>query len=88
VTVDQSRKVSEALTSIASSISSIVDMSHQIASAAEEQSAVATNIDTTVQLISDLGQETAENANETLSASKEMSGLTGSLQAVVGTFTI
>ncbi|UZE94989.1 methyl-accepting chemotaxis protein [Alkalimarinus alittae] len=88
VTVDQSRKVSEALTSIAASISSIVDMSHQIASAAEEQSAVATNIDNNVTLISDLGQETADNANETLSASKEMSNLTGSLQDVVGTFTI
>ena len=88
VTVDQSRKVSEALTSIASSISSIVDMSHQIASAAEEQSAVATNIDNNVTLISDLGKETADNANDTLSASKEMSGLTGSLQDVVGTFTI
>ncbi|WP_250657628.1 methyl-accepting chemotaxis protein [Alkalimarinus coralli] len=88
VTVEQSSKVSEALVSIASSISSIVDMSHQIASAAEEQSAVATNIDNNVKLISDLGQETADNANDTLSASKEMSGLTGSLQAVVGTFKI
>ncbi|MFD2229887.1 methyl-accepting chemotaxis protein [Alkalimarinus sediminis] len=88
VTVEQSSKVSEALTSIASRISSIVDMSHQIASAAEEQNAVATNIDNNVKLISDLGQETAENANDALSASKEMSGLTGSLQAVVGTFNI
>ncbi len=87
ITVDQSSKVSDALTSIATSISSIVDMSHQIASAAEEQSAVATNIDNNVTLISGLGQETADNANDTLSASKEMSSLTGSLQAVVGTFT-
>lgn len=86
VTVDQSRKVSDALVNIVSSISSIVDMSHQIASAAEEQSAVATNIDNNVTLIADLGKETAENANDTLGASKELSSLTQSLQGLIDTF--
>ena len=86
VSVDQSRKVSGALVNIVESISSIVDQSHQIASAAEEQSAVATTIDTNVTLISDLGKETAENADDTLAASKELSSLTGSLQNLINTF--
>jgi len=86
VTVDQSRKVSDALVNIVTSISSIVDLSHQIASAAEEQSAVATTIDNNVTLISDLGRETAENADDTLGASKELSSLTNSLQGLIDTF--
>ncbi len=86
VSVDQSRKVSDALVNIVGSISSIVDQSHQIASAAEEQSAVATTIDNNVTLISDLGRETAENADDTLAASKELSSLTGSLQNLINTF--
>jgi len=86
VTVDQSRKVSDALVNIVASISSIVDLSHQIASAAEEQSAVATTIDNNVTLISDLGRETAENADDTLGASKELSSLTNSLQGLIDTF--
>jgi len=86
VTVDQSRKVSDALVNIVESITSIVDQSHQIASAAEEQSAVATTIDNNVTLISDLGKETAENADDTLGASKELSSLTNSLQGLIDTF--
>ena len=78
--------MSDALVNIVESITSIVDQSHQIASAAEEQSAVATTIDNNVTLISDLGKETAENADDTLGASKELSSLTNSLQGLIDTF--
>lgn len=88
VTVDQSQKVAHALDTIVSSISTIVDMSHQIAGAAEEQSAVAKNIDNNVTHISDLGEETANNAKDTLGASKELSSLTGSLQTLIEAFRV
>ena len=87
-TVEQSGKVSDALGQIVASISTIVDMSHHIAQAAEEQAAVARNINVNVEQIGGLGQETADNAQETLSASNEMSGLTGSLQKLIATFRV
>lgn len=87
-TVEQSGKVTEALGQIVASITTIVDMSHHIAQAAEEQAAVARNINVNVEQIGDLGQETADNAQETLSASNEMSGLTGSLQKLIATFRV
>lgn len=88
LTVEQSNKVAEALDHIASAVATIVDMSHQIAQAAEEQSAVAKTIDTNVRHISDLGTETASNAQETLESSKELSRLTDSLRDLLATFKI
>ncbi len=87
-TVTKSREVTEALDRIAGSISTIVDMSHQIAQAAEEQSAVAKNVNANVEQIGELGQSTAANAEETLGASREMSTLTASLQRLVEAFKV
>ena len=80
--------VTEALDRIAQGISTIVDMSHQIAQAAEEQSAVAKNVNTNVEQISVLGEKTADNAEETLASSREMSQLTASLQRLVEAFRV
>ncbi|MDI9246862.1 methyl-accepting chemotaxis protein [Marinobacter sp. CHS3-4] len=87
-TVQKSTEVTEALDRIAQGISMIVDMSHQIAQAAEEQSAVAKNVNTNVEQISVLGQTTADNAEETLASSREMSDLTASLQRLVEAFKV
>jgi methyl-accepting chemotaxis protein len=87
-TVQKSTEVTEALDRIAQGISTIVDMSHQIAQAAEEQSAVAKNVNTNVEQISVLGQSTADNAEETLASSREMSDLTASLQRLVEAFKV
>lgn len=87
-TVTQSGQVTEALDRIARGISVIVDMSHQIAQAAEEQSAVAKNVNANVERIGDLGQTTAANAEETLASSREMSELTASLQNLVEAFKV
>nr|WP_284048155.1 methyl-accepting chemotaxis protein [Marinobacter sp. ATCH36] len=87
-TVRKSSEVTEALDRIAQGISTIVDMSHQIAQAAEEQSAVAKNVNTNVEQISVLGHKTAENAEETLASSREMSQLTASLQRLVEAFKV
>ncbi|MBW7469433.1 methyl-accepting chemotaxis protein [Marinobacter sp. F4218] len=87
-TVTKSGQVTEALDRIARGISIIVDMSHQIAQAAEEQSAVARDVNTSVAQIGDLGQTTAANAEETLESSREMSDLTASLQRLVEAFKV
>lgn len=87
-TVKKSTEVTEALDRIADGISLIVDMSHQIAQAAEEQSAVAKNVNTNVEQIGVLNKSTAENAEETLASSREMSDLTASLQRLVEAFKV
>ncbi|MDX1757466.1 MAG: methyl-accepting chemotaxis protein [Marinobacter sp.] len=87
-TVGKSSEVTEALDRIARGIATIVDMGHQIAQAAEEQSAVAKNVNTNVAEIGELGKRTAANAEETLGASREMSDLTASLQRLVEAFRV
>ena len=87
-TVQKSGEVTEALDRIASGISEIVDMSHQIAQAAEEQSAVARNVNANVERIGEFGQSTASNAEETLASSRQMSELTASLQRLVEAFKV
>ena len=87
-TVTKSGEVTHALDRIAQGISTIVDMSHQIAQAAEEQSAVAKDVNASVEQIGELGQTTAANAEETLGSSREMSELTASLQRLVETFKV
>ncbi|MDX1800351.1 MAG: methyl-accepting chemotaxis protein [Marinobacter sp.] len=87
-TVTRSSDVTEALDRIATGISTIVDMSHQIAQAAEEQSAVAKNVNVNVAQISELGQATAGDAEQTLAAAREMSDLTASLQRLVEAFRV
>lgn len=87
-TVQKSGEVTEALDRIARGISVIVDMSHQIAQAAEEQSAVAKDVNASVERIGELGKTTADNAQETLGSSREMSELTASLQRLVEAFKV
>lgn len=87
-TVQQSGEVTEALSRIAEGISVIVDMSHQIAQAAEEQAAVSKDVNASVAHISELGTSTAENAEETLAASREMASLTASSQRLVEAFKV
>jgi len=87
-TVEKSGEVTEALSRIAQGISVIVDMSHQIAQAAEEQSAVSKDVNASVAHIGELGASTASNAEETLISSQEMSDLTASLQRLVEAFKV
>jgi len=87
-TVHKSGDVSQALDRIAAGISEIVDMSHQIAQAAEEQSAVAGNVNSNVARIGELGDSTADNADETLGSSRRMSELTSTLQRLVEAFKV
>ena len=87
-TVHQSTKVADALTKIVSSIDSIVHMSQQIAGAADEQSAVAKNIESNVNEIVNLGNETEDYASSALSSAKALANDTASLKALIGNFKI
>jgi len=63
-------------------------MNTQIASAAEEQSAVAEEIDRNITNISQLGDQTAEGARQTATSSQEMAQLAVQLQTLVGQFKV
>ena len=87
-TVQKSGDVSEALNRITAGIAGIVDMSHQIAQAAEEQSAVAANVNSNVERIGELGDSNAGNAEKTLGSSRHLSELTSTLQRLVEAFKV
>jgi methyl-accepting chemotaxis protein len=84
--VDQAGQSVDSLRSITESVGHIADMSTQIASAAEEQSAVAAEINRNVVQINDLGSRNAEGAQQTASASAGLSRLANDLESLVGRF--
>jgi len=87
-TVVESNKVGEALNHIVAAVNEIMDMNQQIATAAEEQSNVANEIDRNIVSINTSGEQTAKGAAATVDASLEMSQLTGKLDAIVGAFKV
>lgn len=84
--VEQTLKTTASLESIVRSIGVINDMGAQIASAAEEQSAVSEEISRSITAINDLTAETTEGAVQTTSASQEVAHLAIELQSLVGRF--
>lgn len=83
---DQVEKAAESLGGIAGSVSQINDMNTQIASAAEEQSAVAAEINANVSNIRDVADQAAAGAQQTASASDELARLSAQLQGLMGRF--
>ncbi len=81
-------RTGEVLESITTAINQISDMNTQIASAAEEQSLVAEEINRNVVGITEISEHTAKGARETASASEDLNNLAGQLQRVVGQFKI
>ncbi len=82
-------KISDAgtvLGTIVSSITHINDMNTQIASAAEEQSSVAEEINQNVVKISEIAVSSAANSAQTQNASEGLSRLSVSLQNLVSQF--
>lgn len=86
VSVEQAAKAGASLESITHVVSTITDMNTQIASAAEEQSAVAEEINRNIVNISQVANQTAVGAQQTASASNEMAKLAAQLQLLVGHF--
>jgi len=87
-TVSQSAQVQQALENILGAVGVIVDQNQQIAAAAEEQTAVAHDIDRNIVAINEAGQRTAEGAGHTEQASRELSELVGRLQQLIGAFRV
>ena len=87
-TVNESGKVQQALENILGAVGMIVDQNQQIATAAEEQTAVAQDIDQNIVEISQAGERTAEGASQTEQASRELSGLVALLKQLIGAFRV
>lgn len=83
---DQVERAAESLGAIAGSVGAINDMNAQIASAAEEQSAVSAEISTNVANIQRVTEQTATGARQTASASEELARLATELQSVMVRF--
>lgn len=86
--VSQAHQTEQALQSISASVSTINEMNTLIASAAEEQSATAEEMNKNVSNIRDLAEQTASGSEQTKSASQELSRLGAELQNLVGRFKI
>ncbi len=78
----------DALRAITQAVANITDMNTQIASAAEEQTAVADEINQNIVNISDAVGQTTQGAEHTSAASDEMARLAADLQARLGEFKV
>ncbi len=85
---DVVEEAAAALTQIAENITSISDQNHVIASAAEEQSKVAREIDRNIITISDLANQTSAGSNQTSASATELSRLAVQLNGLVNRFKV
>ncbi|WP_110972710.1 methyl-accepting chemotaxis protein [Pseudomonas huaxiensis] len=84
----QAHAANQALSTIAQAVSGIDERNMVIASAAEEQAQVAREVDRNLVRIRDLSIQTSAGAEQTHTASQELSKLAGSLSGLVRRFTV
>lgn len=82
------REAAQSLDAIARAVATIRDMNNQIASAAEEQNAVAEEMNRNIVNISQGAEQTAAGAEQTTTAATELSRLAGDLQNLVSSFRV
>ena len=87
-TVSQSTKVQQALENILGAVGMIVDQNQQIAAAAEQQTAVAHDIDQNIVAINAAGERTAEGSSQTEQASRELSDHVSRLKQLISAFRV
>lgn len=87
-TVEQASLAGSSLEKIASAVSMINDMNTQIATAAEEQTLVAEEINKNVVSINNIGDGAANNAQLTAQSSNSLSNLSEQLRRLVSQFKI
>ena len=86
--VELTRRAGNALGNITRTVSTIQAMNSQIATAAEQQSAVAEEINRSVLNVRDISEQTAAASEETAASSTELARLGTHLQALVGRFRV
>ncbi|TXH96669.1 MAG: methyl-accepting chemotaxis protein [Rheinheimera sp.] len=86
--LEQAHKAGDALDMIARQINRISDSNHIIASAAEQQSKVAREVDRNIINISDLATQTSAGAHQTSAAAHDLSRLAIDLNNLVVRFTV
>lgn len=84
--VELTRRAGASLMSISRSVSTIESMNLQIATASEQQSAVAEEINRSVLNVRDVSEQTATASEETAASSIKLAGLGAELQVMVGKF--
>lgn len=84
--VDLAAKAGDALETITGAINTITDMNHQIATASEEQSAVAEEINQNIVNISEVADQTSRGAQQSVDATDEMVQAIQRLDALVSQF--
>ena len=86
--VELTRRAGESLGNITRTVSTIQGMNQQIAAAAEQQSAVAEEINRSVLNVRDVSEQTAAASEETAASSVELARLGTHLQTLVGRFKV
>ncbi|RFA24490.1 hypothetical protein CAI21_21345 [Alkalilimnicola ehrlichii] len=87
-TVQYAAEAGTSLEAITHKVSQINDMNAQIASAAEEQTAVSNDISQSVTRIRDIAVETAGGSKQTATSSEELARLSERLSKLVGQFRV
>ncbi len=87
-TVEQAARAGEFLESITQGVSTILDMNSQIAVSAEEQAAVAQEINRSIVSIQTISDETSVGATQTSESSKEVTILSNHLRKLVEQFRV
>ncbi|WHS60765.1 methyl-accepting chemotaxis protein [Pseudomonas sp. G2-4] len=86
--VELTRRAGGSLENITRTVSAIQSMNQQIAAAAEQQSAVAEEINRSVLNVRDVSEQTASSSEETAASSAELARLGVHLQTLVGRFRV
>lgn len=86
--VELTRRAGESLGNITRTVSTIQCMNQQIAAAAEQQSAVAEEINRSVLNVRDVSEQTSAASEETAASSIELARLGTHLQGLVGRFKV
>lgn len=86
--MEQSRQVQTALNNILAAVGTIMDQNQQIAAAAEQQNAVALDIDRNILEINNAGERTSAGAGHTEQSCRELAILVGQLKEVIGVFRV
>ena len=86
--VEQAARAGDALKSITRVVETITSMNTQIASAAEQQSTTAEEINRNIVNINDVTEETAKGSNQASIATEELARLAVDLQGQVSRFNL